>query len=44
MMQKFGWIVNMAALLEGWLVGSVPKIDLAWAVNKKGRLKVLDFE
>ena len=42
-MIKVGCILNMAALIAGFLGGSVLEVDIAGAVNKKGRLQVLDF-
>ena len=34
-MRKVGCIVNMAALLVGFLVGSVLKVDIAGVMKKK---------
>ena len=41
-MRKFGCLVNLAALLVGFLGGSVMEFDLAGVMNKKGILQVLD--
>ena len=39
-----GCVVNLAALLVGYLGGSVTKFDLYGSVKKKGQLQVLDFK
>ena len=41
-MEKFLCLVNTAALLVGFLGGSVLKVDISGEVKKKGRLQVLD--
>ena len=43
-MGDVGCLVNMAARLVGCLEGTVPKVDVAGAVKKKGRLQVLDYK
>ena len=40
-MRKVARLVNLAALLVGFLGGSVIKVDLTVAVKKKRRLQVL---
>ena len=40
-MRKVVCLVNMAALLVGFVVGSVLKVDLARVMNKKVKLQVL---
>ena len=42
--RKVGCLVNMTALLVGFLESSVLKVALAGVGNKKGRLQVLDFK
>ena len=41
-MEKVGCLVNLVALVVGFLGGSVQKVDLYVVVKKKGRLQVLD--
>ena len=41
-MGKVGYLVNIAAIIVGFLGVSVMKVDIAGAVKKKGRLQVLD--
>ena len=41
-MGKSGFIVNLEALHVGFLGGSVLKVDISGAANKKERLQVLD--
>ena len=42
MIGKVSCLINMEALLVGFLGGSVLKVDLSGVVNKKGQLQVLD--